>query len=269
MTFKIPKTFAGKTEEEMEKSYYKIINEVEKSEGIKTSGLENKVEPVILPSSGNLRFVIDENEYKEIVKYLDKTFSKHKNNFSKNLKFEDNAMKGSSTYIATGVDMFLKSINSEYRLATQLDLEQNLNFTTGTYNDSGLALRNLTEANEAQAVYLFNQLKQKGISEKDFPIWFNLRGLNLDNNLNFNLTDETFYSTAECLNWANGTNFSKINNFGLPKEKDNNSSRQIFTSNNALSGGYLGSYSNLISGNSYLSDSNGDGRVVFAKALRA
>ena len=80
----------------------------------------------------------------------------------------------------------------------------------------------LNKNNKEQAVYLFDQLKKRGLTEKDFPIWFNLRDLELDNNLNFNLTDESIYSTQPCLDWENGTRYSKINSFGLPKEKDEN-----------------------------------------------
>ncbi|MCR4327888.1 MAG: hypothetical protein NUV46_04900, partial [Nanoarchaeota archaeon] len=194
----------------------------------KKKNIETKVNPVV-PISGGLSFVTDENLYKEIIKYMDKEFPNSKNLISEKLKFEDNVMKGSNTYIATVVDMFLKEMNYEYRLATELDLEQNLKFTKDTYNDSGLALRNLTGGNKEEALYLFNQIKKEGKLESDFPMWFNLRGLKLDKNLNFNLTPESFYETAQCLNWESGTRFSKTNSFGFPIEKNENSNRQIWT----------------------------------------
>ena len=74
-------------------------------------------------------------------------------------------MKGSNSYIAVGIDMFLKSINTKFRIATQSDLETNLQMFENGYVDSGLALRNLTGANKEQAKYLFNQLKQRGVTE--------------------------------------------------------------------------------------------------------
>jgi len=235
--------------------------------GIKYKLREDLKNNHIKNDSSNLSFITDENLYKEIIKYLDKTFPDKKSDLSAKLEFENNVMKGSNTYTAAGIDMYLKSINSKYRLARQLDLEQDLPFTKSTYNDSGLALRNLIRANKKQGIYLFNQLKSKGIKKSDFPIWLDLRGLTLDNHLNFNLTDESKYKTAECLNWYNGTKFSKINDFGLPKEKDENSSRQIWTKNYALSSCYLNRYSGLDSGSSDLSISDDAGRVVLAKSL--
>ena len=250
---KLPPTFMGydgKTELE------RIENESPSKKNI-----ADKVNPII-PISGDLSFVTDENFYNEICKYIKKELPKLNNV----LKFNDSVMKQSNSYLAVAVDMYLKSINSEYRIATQLDLEQNLNFTKDTYNDSGLALRNLTGTNKEQAKYIFDQLKKRNVSESNFPLWINLRDLVLDNNLNFNLTEESFYKTAECLNWESGTSFSKVNSFGVPKEKDKSSSRQIWTNKDyALSRCYLDRYSYLGSGDSILSISSDGGRVVLAK----
>jgi len=254
MNFKFPTTFMGK---DGKKAYEKIINQKETPK----KDLEKKVESQIIQPTGDLTYVTDEALYKEITQYLKKEHP----NLNNPLTFNNGVMKQSNTYIATAIDMFCKKHMKEYRLATQLDLEQDLEFTKDTYNDSALALRNLKNDNSEQANYLFNQLKQKGIKEKDFPIWFNLRDLELDSNLNFNLTDKSIYSTQECLNWKSGEKFSKTNNFGLPEKIDKSSSRQIWTSNNALSSCYLGGGSCLGSGDSGLSDSGGDGRVVLAK----
>lgn len=262
MTLKIPTNFRGINGKE---AYEKIMNEVAPAQDTGSGNLESRTNGLIIPPTGDLIFVTDENLYKEIVKYIDKEFSNYKSIFSKNLKFADGVMKGSNTYIATAIDMFCKNNLPEYRLARELDLEQNLQFTADTYNDSGLALRNLVNSNKEQAIYLFNQLKQKGLTENDFPIWFDLRGLELDKNLNFNLTDESFYEKADCLTWADGTKYSKVNKFGLPEQKDNNSSRQIWTSDNALSRCYLNVGSDLVTSNSGLSGSNNGGRVVLAK----
>src|SRR3989344_2194923 len=85
----------------------------------------------------NLSFITDKNLYKEIRKYLDATFSAHKSTLSKNLRFEDSVMKGSNSYIAVGVDMFLKKQNSKYRIATQRELETNLEMFKGCYKETG------------------------------------------------------------------------------------------------------------------------------------
>ena len=221
-------------------------------------GIEDSALAPILPTS-NLSFIEDKDLYKEIRNYIK---SDHRNVEDK-LIFSDGVMKESNPRLAVAVDMFFKKHHPEYRLATQLDLEQNLEFTSGTYNDSGLALRNLTGDNSEQAKYIFEQLKKRGVKEKHFPIWIDLKGLELTSDLNFNLTDESFYKTAKCLNWESGTSYSKINDFGLPKEKDSSSSRQIWTdSNYALSRAFLCRGSSLDSDGSSLGSSGGNGRVV-------
>jgi len=235
--------------------------ELEKILNAKPEKKEPKRKVITPKISGNLSFVTDENLYKEICKYIKLEHPNLENKFT----FEG-VMKQSNAPLAVAVDMYLKSTNSEYRLATQLDLESNLDFTKGTYNDSGLALRNLTGANSEQAKYLFEQLKKKGIKESAFPLVIFLQGLELTNDLNYNLTEESIYTTAKCLNWASGTPFSKVNKFGLLEKEDKTSSRKIWTNKDcALAGCYLDSDSNLNSNNSSLLNSNDDGRVVLAK----
>ena len=215
----------------------------------------------IIPITEDLSFVTDENLYKEISQYITKKHSQIENK----LIFADNVMKHSNPFFAVAVDMFCKKHYPEYRIARQVDLETNLSMFEGFYIDSGLALRNLTnQSNLEKAKYLFEQLKQKGIKESNFPIWSDLRGLEL-NGKNFKLTDESIYSTQECLNWESKTKYSKTNNLGLPKEKDENSLRQIWTSNNALSRCFLNWDSDLNSLYLGFFDSNGNGRVVLAK----
>ncbi len=259
MTLKIPTSFAGidgKT------AYEKIMNEVPET---KPSELEEKTQTPNIQPSGDLSFVTDENLYKEVCKYI----KKEHQNLNNPLIFDktENVMKHSNAYIATAVDMFLKQNIPDCRIANLIDLEQNLPMFKNFYIDSGLALKNITNnINKSQAEYLFNQLKKRGLSESDFPIYFNLRGLTLDNDLNFNLTDESLYKTkAECLNWKNGTHYSEKDNFGLPEKEDKTSNRQIWTNDNALSRCYLVGNSNLYSYNSGLSDSDGSGRVIFAR----
>ena len=213
-----------------------------------------------------LQFVTDEKLYKEIIKYLDKTFPNNPDILSKKLKFKDNVMKGSNPYIATAVDMFLKSINSKSRIATQRDLETNLEMFKGTYEDTGLVLRSLKDPNKKQAEYFYNQLKSKNPNIK-FPIFADLRGLTLDDNLNFNLTDNSNYKTADCLNLKSGTHFFQTDEFGFPKSEDENSSRQIWTGSDGLVGLYLDGDLDLSSYYEGLSNSDGYGRVVLAKSF--
>jgi len=223
-------------------------------------GIEDKSLEPTLPNS-DLSFVEDKDLYKEIRNYIK---SDHRN-LENQLTFQNRVMRGSNPYLAVAVDMFLKENYPQYRLARQIDSEKNLDLTRGTWNDSGLALRNLENSNSEKAQYLFNQLSSRGISEKDFPLFIELRDLKLDENLNFNLTENSSYTTAECLNWNSKERYSKINKFGLPKEIDKNSNRQIWTSNSALCRVYLDRCSNLFAGNSGLEVSNDNGRVVLAK----
>ena len=202
---------------------------------------ETEEKPKINIPSGDLNFITDENLYKEIVNYMDKTFPAYTSTLSGKLSF-DGVMKGSNPYIATAVDMFFKSINDTHRIATQKDLETNLEMFRGFYEDTGLVLRSLNNPNNYKAKYLYEQL---GKANSTLPIFFDLRGLKLDANLNFNLTEESRYKTANCLNWKNVTSYSKMDEFGLPKEKDENSSRQIWTCKDGLVRLYLGGNFNL------------------------
>lgn len=220
---------------------------------------EQELNPV-LPTS-DLSFIQDKDLFKEIRNYIKSDHNKLENKFS----FQEGLMKGSNPYLAVAIDMYFKKHAPTYRVATQSDLEKDLDFTKGTYNDTGLALRNLTGSNSEKAEHIFKQLKHRGIKIEDFPIWLNLRELELDKNLNFNLTDESVYKTQPQLNWENGTRYSKVNDLGLPKEKDKNSNRQIWTSNHALSRCYLNRCSNLLSDDSDLSYSSDNGRVVVSR----
>jgi len=215
----------------------------------------------VLPTS-DLAYVEDKDLFKEIRNYIKSEHNKLENK----LIFKDGVMKHSNAPLAVAVDMFFKKYYPEYRISTQRDLEANLPMFKGFYIDTGLALRNLTGANKEQAEYLFEQLKKRGVKIEDFPLWINLRGLELDKNLNFNLTDEAVYSTQPSLNWKNGTHYSITNELGLPKEEDTSSSRSIWTDlNYALSRCYLGRDSDLGACGSVLASSYDGGRVVLKK----
>jgi hypothetical protein len=218
-----------------------------------------KLNPV-LPTT-DLSFIENKDLYKEIRNYIKNGHP----NLENRLIFQNGAMKHSNPHLAVAVDMYLKNHAPGYRLATQAGLETDLSKFKGFYVDSGMALRNLTGANSEQAEHIFSQLKQRGVKLEDFPIWLNLRGLELDGTLNFNLTDESVYSTENSLNWESGTRYSKINKTGLPREADKNSDREIWTANHALSRGYLDRGSNLYSNYSVLSCSDDGGRVVVAR----
>src|SRR3989339_875894 len=219
---------------------------------------ETEEKPKINTPSGDLNFITDENLYKEIVNYMDKTFPAYTSTLSGKLSF-DGVMKGSNPYIATAVDMFFKSINDTHRIATQKDLETNLEMFRGFYEDTGLVLRSLNNPNNYKAKYLYEQIAK---ANSTLPIFFNLRGLKLDANLNFNLTEESRYKTANCLNWESVARYSKIDEFGLPTEKDINSLREIWTLKDGFVRLSLNKHLDLNSYNGGLEDSNDNGRVV-------
>ncbi|MDP3966089.1 MAG: hypothetical protein Q8Q04_00990 [archaeon] len=201
----------------------------------------------------NLIFVTNKELYTEIVGYMDKTFPESKRYLSGMLAFDDGVMKGSNPYVVVGTDMFLRKVNSGYRVATQADLEKNLDMFSGFYVDSGLAIRDSSV------------LKGLKISNDNLPVFINLRGLEINNNFGFTLSKESLIKRAKCLNWTNGTHFSKINDYGLPKEEDKSSKRQIRTGNSALSRVYLYGGGYLDVGDGDLGDSSDYGRVVLAK----
>jgi len=239
-----------KIEDWIKKNYKPSKMDVEEPKG------EEK-DKISIPSK-DLNFITDENLYKEIVCYMDKTFPAHTTTLSGKLSFNE-VMKGSNPYIATAVDMFLQSINDTHRIATQKDLETNLEMFKGFYEDTGLVLRSLKDPNKDKAKYLSKQI---GKANSTLPLFCDLRGLKLDANLNFNLTEESRYETANCLNWESGTKYSKIDEFGLPKEKDKNSSRQIWTRKDGLVRLYLDRGLDLNSYDEILESSNDNGRVV-------
>jgi len=211
-----------------------------------------------------LQFITDKNLYDEIIIYLDKTFLSHKGTLSGKLSF-DSVMKGSNSYIAVAVDMFLRQQGSRHRIATQRDLETNLQMFKGCYEDTGLALRSTGFPNQSKAEYLHKQIK-KLYPQLNFPIFAELRGMELDSDLNFKITPQSRCKTADCLNWDNGTKYSQTDNYGLPKAKDASSSRQIWTIKDGLARLYLNRVLDLDSGDEGLSDSVDDGRVVLVSA---
>ncbi|HIG95044.1 MAG TPA: hypothetical protein HA283_00485 [Nanoarchaeota archaeon] len=259
-----PYQFKRKLSDDSARDLKKILEAMKNYKPSKEEVEESKVEekPKISLPSKDLAFITDENFYKEIICYIHKTFPYNTTTLSGKLSF-DGVMKGSNPYIATAVDMFLQSINDTHRIATQKDLETNLEMFRGFYEDTDLVLRSLNNPNNYKAKYLYEQL---GKANSTLPIFFDLRGLKLDANLNFNLTEESRYKTANCLNWESGAKYSKIDEFGLPKEEDKNSSRQIWTLKDGLVRLYLNRSLDLASNYGNLENSYDLGRVVVVSA---
>ena len=257
MDIKIPDTFMGKPVE----GAIKRVLAMQKSKPKKTAKTSQK--QIILPNE-DLQFITDKSLYDEIKTYFAKTFPDKQEMFNElEWNSQNSVATGSNSYISTGVDMFFKKNMPKYRIARQIDLETDLKKFKGFYIDSGLALRSLENPNQEKAKHIQKQLKQRGLNK--FPVWMDLRGLELDSNLNFNLTDESRYKQADCLNWKNETKYSQIDDFGLPKSKDKNSSRKIWTNKQGLSRCFLYWGSDLGSRYEGLAVSDGVGRVALVR----
>ena len=232
-----------------------------------------------------LQFVKDENLYKEIIKYLDKTFPNSKEVLSGKLKFEDNVMKGSNPCIATAVDMFLKSINSKLRIATQRDLETNLEMFGDFYEDTGLVLRTKQEPNPYLAENLFNQFKTQGKNIKEnsaYVLEFRNLFLKEDSNspLGLSFILPSLYSNyfeAPILNELSQQKFESSDierKTGLPKKVSSAGTRILYTrnwkdysiKNSGLVRLYLYWNLDLNSSDKSLSISNDYGRVVLVSS---
>jgi hypothetical protein len=214
-----------------------------------------------------LQFITDSNLYKEIIKYFTQTFPDHSDVLNEKFNWDDSqsVATGSSPYIDVAVDMFLRKQNSKCRIATQRDLETNLQMFKNCYEDTGLALRSVADPNKNQAENLYNQIK-KASSNIGYPIFIELRNLELGPNLNFKITPQSRYKKAECLNWENGTHYSQVEDYGLPKAKDASSTRQIWTAKGGLVGACLVRNVYFLTSNDDLSYSNDSGRVVLVSA---
>ena len=224
-------------------------------------GIEGQDLNPVLPTE-DLSFVEDKDLFKEIRNYIR---TEHRNLDFK-LNFQNEVMKGSNPYLQVAIDMFLKQNFPEFRIARQRDLETDLQKFRGFYIDSGLALRSREAQNSEQSISLYNQLKARGLKDSEiFPMFIELRNLELTPTLEFQLTPESTYKQAPCLNWQSGAKYKQTDDFGLPEQEESLGSRKLFTSNSALSRVYLYRYGNLYSSYSYLSSSYDYGRVALVR----
>lgn len=212
-----------------------------------------------------LSYVTDKNLYKEFINYLSITFPGKEKILQDKLIFENGVMKGSTPRIAVAFNTFLKSMNYEYELSTIFDLKKKYYFTEGTSNDLGLVLRQVNNQNREEAKNLEKQLKKREDFKNNFPVWINLKGLELNKNLYFLLTDESTYKTGECLKWNNGTKFSKLGIFGLPTKRDKLGKREIWNANPYLARGILNTESNIVTYNYDLNQSLMENRILLTK----
>lgn len=180
-------------------------------------------------------------------------------NDNKNLKVltsDSKVINGSNPFAVILINKLLNKEGS--RIAKQSDLERlikiNPGYLKGTYEDTGLVLRDEKDPNSYLAQNLVKQLKSRNKKQK-LPVMIPLTGLYIENNqdsnygLSFKLKEDADVIYAPILNSKSG-NFSSENideKTGLPK-KLGNGNRTLYTKNSGLSrlclsgGLVLGSY---------------------------
>jgi hypothetical protein len=217
----------------------------------------------------NLKFVSDKHLYDEMIRYFTKEFP-GKEDFLNRKFVWDSAFStavGSSSVLAIGADMYLESQNVGYRIATLKDLEKNPKLGGGIYVDTGLVLRSLEDPNFGKAKYLREQIR-KANPQMDLPIYIQSRGLKLTKGLNFLLTDESVYKTANCLNCENYMSYSQTDNLGLPENMgvdDDDRTLNVPKFRSGLIGVYLSCDRILITNEERLDSSAHSGRIVLVK----
>jgi hypothetical protein len=235
----------------------------------KQKTVENKVEE----STRELSFVDNQNMYGEFLEYFYSKFRSHRDELTEKASFnrEKKVMTGSTPYIAIAMDMFLKENYSEYRIATLKDLDQNLDFSKGYEIDAGIILRFGKMSDNDISINLWNQLRIKDPGVSNYlPVWFDLRGLKLDENLNFKISKESKYKkNASCFNKKEKSLFSKTDNFGLPLNEPSSESRILYNNNKlTLSLGILNNEGDIIAEKVPFNYSSDDSRIILAKQVK-
>ena len=150
--------------------------------------------------------------------------------------------------------------------------ESNPEFLKGFFEDSSsVALRSAGDScanNDYLAKQLASLIRKRKISK---PIVISGLKIKEDNNSAYGLSFEkadnfNFFEAPELAN--NNRKFSRFDERGMPIF-DETGDKTLYTRDNGLSRVYLDRYLNLNSGNEYLADSIGNGRVVVVSAKGA
>lgn len=186
------------------------------------------------------------------------------------LSFAYKVVKGSNPFVFVLLDRVLQ--NHGKWVARPIDLEKalekgviNLN---GTYGDSGLVLRSVSNPNEYLANNLATQVKSKGYTVGRDTVMIPLAGLRLaydvnsPHNLSFQLTDSSEIIYAPQLNKTNqGKKFNHTNEQGLPVF-EGGGSRTLYSNENGLCRLFRDWNLDLCAGYEDLAYSNSGGRVI-------
>ena len=201
------------------------------------------------------------------------TVVKEKYNDNGTLKvfeFEDNIVKGSSTYSSVLAADILKSMGASLAKPAVIESARKSNIfdTRGEgYVDYGVVFRSVDSPNEYLAKQLEPQLKKSlNLKKIKDPVVILSGDLELVNDdkapkgLGFNLKDYAKPFSAPIL--KKDGNFKETDKNGLPKKLDSDGNRYSYTTDSGLSGLHL--YGGLYVNSSYylLAYSDSDGRVV-------
>ena len=193
------------------------------------------------------------------------------NRILKVFKFEDNVVKGSSTYSSVLAGEILNSMGA--RLAKPCEIESarksNIFDTRGYYVDYGVVFRSVNRPNEYLAKQLESQINKalnlKKIKDPVVVLSEHLELINDEeapNGLGFNLKDYAKPFAVPAL--KKYTNFSETDKNGMPIS-DKNGSRISYTIGSGLSSLDLDRDLNVSSDWDGLGSSNSGGRVVGVK----
>lgn len=205
---------------------------------------------------------------------LDKFYARVKEKYNDNkylkiFKFEDGFVAGSNSFS----DSLMNELLNEqgFRITRQSDLERlikiNPNYLNGTYEDTGLALRDEKDPNSYLAQNLIKQLESR--MKLKLPVMIPLTELSIENDpnsnygLSFKLKECADIIYAPILNKQSGKFSSEDvdEKSGLPK-KLGNGDRTFYTRESGLSRLFLYRDLDLLSYVASLGGSGSDGRVV-------
>ncbi len=233
---------------------------------IKSTFPVNKANPLKIPLDIPIIGFLGGEGGKEINNSIKKDYPDNKVLHMGN--YFDNLVKNSNPFYAVAVQSRLPS---GVNLSTQANLETAMRIGSmdfkGTYEDTGLVLRNGGNPNIYLADYLMKQIKERG--KKRMPVMIPLKGLKLEKDSNssyglaFKLKDDAELISAPILNRDGKFNSEDIDEkTGLPKKFSSLGNRFLYTSDLGLSRLLLDWDLDLDSDWVNLADSDSYGRVV-------
>lgn len=216
--------------------------------------------------------ITDEKEFNEIIKY-GKSFLKNPDEIFEGIAYnkKEKVVGNTRPKFAICVDMYKKEINDKIRIITAGQLEPHREFYHNKFwvND-GFNLTGTRDININDAKFLYAQYQKRGIGNLqnsgflEVPIRMDLRGLELNEDGNILLTDESIYTEAKNLIGKN-YKFKTKDKFGVPiKDADGTRTCYVPTKSGlfrCVSSRGLDSYARY----ELLGGSGPVGRVVLAK----